>query len=85
MSIPLYHNSLKTNNYKGHMAKPRGVGSGEDDGDGWGGEGVVGEKGRKLYLNNNKIKINKKLKRFMFFKKSLVLWLLWVRGLSARQ
>ena len=45
------------NNYKGHMDKTKG-GDGIRGGRwGWlGWEGVVGEKGRQLYLNNNKIK-----------------------------
>ena len=38
-----------------------GVESGEGDGDGWG-AGRVGEKGRRLYLNSNKIKKWKKIK-----------------------
>ena len=50
------------NYYKGHMDKTKvGVESGEGGGDGQG-QGEVGGKGRKLYLNNNKI-ILKKLNR----------------------
>ena len=50
------------NNYKGHMDKNKGGGN---RGGRWGWLrwwGGVGEKSRKLYLNNNKIlKIEKKL------------------------
>ena len=45
---------------KDTWTKPRGVESGEGNGDGWGGGGEMGEKGRKLYLNNNKILKKKK-------------------------
>ena len=38
-----------------HGQNQGGVESGEEGGEGWGG-GEVGGKGRKLYLNNNKIK-----------------------------
>ena len=47
------------NNYKGHRDKTKGGwGGGDREGRwGWlGWEGVVGEKCRQLYLNNNKIK-----------------------------
>ena len=47
------------NNFKTHMDKTKGgVESGEEGGNGWGWGGVVGGKGRQLYLNNNKIKKN---------------------------
>ena len=48
------------NNYKGHMDKNKGEWKqGRDVGMlGW--WGVVGGKGRKLYLNNNKIQNNNK-------------------------
>ena len=40
--------------YRTHGQNQTGVESGEGGGDGWGGGGRSG-KGRKLYLNNNKI------------------------------
>ena len=49
------------NNYKGHMDKTKGGGSSGRRW-GWRGWGVVEDKCRQLYLNNNKIinfKINK--------------------------
>ena len=49
--------------YRIHGQNQGGVESGEGGGDGWGGGGgsggKVGEKGRQLYFNNNKIKIKK--------------------------
>ena len=60
------------NMYKGHMDKPKGVGSRVGSGGGWGGGGVVGGKWRQLYLNNNN-KMCKKRNRFFIKEKILIL------------
>ena len=43
------------NNYKGHMDKTKASWKQGGGGDGRVGRGVVGDKCRQLYLNNNKI------------------------------
>ena len=51
---------------KDTWTKPRGLEAREGCGDGWGEGGVVGDKCRQLYLNNNKIILKNNYKKSFF-------------------